>query len=63
MTLAVILVKTITSTKFIQGQSVTCAVTTLIVSRFSLFLCFVVLSIFYRPKHDLYEHFFWQLTV
>jgi len=59
MTLAVNLVRTIPSTKFIQGQ----IVTTLLVSPFSLFLWFVVLSIFRRPKHDLYEHFFWQLTV
>jgi len=28
-----------------------------------LFLCLVVVSIFHPPESDLYEHFFWQLTV
>jgi len=32
-------------------------------SQFSVFLCLVIPSIFCRPKRDMYEHFFWQLTV
>jgi len=39
------------------------SLTTLIVSPFSLYLWLVILSIFRRPKRDLYEHFFWQLTL
>jgi len=41
---------------------VTCASTTLIVSPLSLNICLVTISIISRPKRDLYEHFFWQLT-
>jgi len=36
----------------------TCTLTILIVSLFSLFLCFVIHTILVRPKRDLYEHFF-----
>jgi len=63
MTLAVNLIKKVPSAKLIKGQIVIGALTALIVSPFSAFLCSVTLSIFRRPKRDAYEHFFWQLTV
>ena len=66
-TAVVNLVGTMPSAKFIQLLIVTCALATLIVSLFSLFLWFIALRIFRRPKRDpkrdLYEHLFWQLTV
>jgi len=55
MTLVVNLVRTVPSAKFILGQIVTCALTTLIASPFSLFFCLVKIGIFLRPERDLYE--------
>jgi len=37
--------------------------TTVIVSPFSSYFFLVILSIFRLPSRDLYDHFFWQLTV
>jgi len=63
MILEVNLVKTVPSAKFISGQIVTCALTKLIVPLFSLLLCLVIPSILCHPKRDLYEYFFYELTM